>query len=64
MEKQPFLLVVLNTDERKLINERQIVSVEEYEDGLAYIRMSNGDELIVKEPTYGEWENDYHTRKY
>ena len=64
MIKQPFLLVVLNTGERKLINENQVVSVEEYENGFAYLRMSNGDELILKEPAYGDWENDYHSRKY
>ena len=63
MQKQPFLLVVLNTGERKLINENQVVSVEEYKDGNAHLRMSNGDEIIVKEPAYGDWENDYHSRK-
>lgn len=64
MEKQPFLLVVLDTGKRKLINESQVVSVEEHEKGYAILRMSNGDELIIKEPPYADWENDYHSRKY
>lgn len=55
---------MLASGERKLINENQVVSVEEHENGYAYLRMSNGDELIVKEPAYGDWENDFHARKY
>lgn len=62
--KQPFLLVLLADGETKLVNESQVVSVEEYEKGYAYLRMSNGDELIVKDPPYQQWENDYHSRKY
>jgi len=62
--KQPFLLVLLADGEKKLVNESQVVSVEEHEKGYAYLRMSNGDELIVKDPPYQLWENDYHSRKY
>ena len=62
MEKQPFLLVLLENDKRKLINEAQVVSVEKHENGYACLRMSNGDEIIIKNPNYEEWENDYHSR--
>lgn len=63
MEKQPFLLVILQDGQRKIINEAQVVSVEADEQGCAYLRMSNGDEIIVKSPNYEDWENDCHSRK-
>lgn len=63
MEKQPFLLVTLAGGEKKLINEKQVVSVELEEQGHAYIRMSNGDDFVVKTPGYDDWENDFHARK-
>ncbi len=64
MEKQPLLLVLLADDgKKKLINEAQVVSVEEREHGNACLRMSNGDEIIIKSPNYEAWENDYHSRK-
>ena len=62
MEKQPFLLVLLENDKKMLINEAQVVSVEEYENGYARLKMSNSDVFIVKNPNYEEWENDYHSR--
>lgn len=62
MENQPFRLVILVNDERKLINENQVVSVEEHEKGYAYLRMSNGDEFVIKQPRYEDWENDFHSR--
>ncbi len=63
MEKQPFLLVVLESGQRKVINEAQVVSVEEAEKGFAYLKMSNGDEIVVQSPKYEDWENDCHARK-
>lgn len=63
MEKQPFLLVLLANGSTKLINERHVVSVGKYTEGYAQLRMSNGDEIIVKSPAYEDWENDYHARK-
>ena len=64
MANQPFVLIVLIDGKRKLINESQVVSIEEQEHGCAYLRMSNGDEFVIKEPNYENWENDYHSRKY
>ncbi len=62
MKKQPFLLVLLENGKTKLINESQVVSVEG-KNKLVYLRMSNGDEIIIKQPAYEDWENDFHTRK-
>lgn len=64
MEKQPFLVVRLKDGTTKLINEAQVVSVEKHKQGFAYIRMSNGDEFIVETPSYDDWEDDFHSRKY
>lgn len=63
MKKQPFLLVFLEDGKKKLINESQVVSVGEGKNKLVHLRMSNGDEIIIKKPAYEDWENDYHTRK-
>ena len=63
MGKQPFLLIVLESGQRKIINEAQVCSVENHVNGFACLKMSNGDELIVQSPNYEDWENDVHARK-
>jgi len=67
MENQPFRVVQLKGGLTKIINEAQVVSVEKQDsDGqaYAYIRMSNGDNFLVENPPYEDWENDCHSRKY
>jgi len=59
--KRP-LLVTLSDGREILINEDQICSIEEWENG-AKICMSNGSEYFCKIPSYNQWKNDYHIRE-
>lgn len=59
------LLVILTDGTELIINELQVVSID-LELGLipySKIKMSNGDVLHVKSPTYKEWKNDIHIKK-
>jgi len=61
---QPFRIVTLDDGKQIMINEAHVVSATPNEERHAIVRMSNGDELVVIEPDYDDWEYDAHTRKY
>lgn len=57
------LHVILTDDRQIIINEEQVCSIEPV-GHVAKIRMSNGDEWMVRSPTFAEWENDVIKRDY
>ena len=60
MERLEYLIKVVLQDETTiLINGLQVCSVERVSDNnLAKLRMSNGDEWIIKNPSFDSWEAD------
>jgi len=63
-EPQPYFIVKLENGERILVNEYHVSTIRPSHDGYAELKMSNGDILIVADPPYSDWENDYHRRKW
>lgn len=61
---QPLFPIILENEKTLLINEAHVVSVDKGPNGEAIIRLSNGDEHISITPAYGDWEDDYLTRKW
>ena len=60
---QPFLVVQKEDGKCVVLNEAHVSTVSPHEKGYAIVRMSNGDELILINPAYDEWENDAIARK-
>lgn len=59
--KRP-ILITQQDGQEIVINEDQICTITPLEPNLAVIRMSNGDEIICREPTYNNWKNDVYIR--
>ena len=61
--KQPFLIVILETNEQIIVNEANVVSISKHPKGHAILSMTNGEKHIVASPAYQVWENDFYVRK-
>jgi len=64
---QPLLKVQLaessGDDKFIIINENHVVTVRRHTDGHAIVIMSTGEELIISNPSFVEWEGDCYVRK-
>jgi len=56
------LSITLKNGKKILINEDQVCTVKQTEEGLN-LTMSNGESMIITSPTYEEWENDEFIRR-
>jgi hypothetical protein len=63
MKPQPLIIVTLIDNSKIMLNEAHVVSVAKIGEA-AMVNLSNGDVLTVISPSYDEWENDVHSRKY
>ena len=64
---QPLLKVRLINEDAKnecvIVNENHVAYVKPHPKGYAILVMSTGEELVVAEPRFVEWEGDCYIRK-
>ncbi len=67
---QPFYYATLEDGTKFLLNENQVSTIKpgnkinDDRDRQAIITMSNGEVLVVIDPSYSNWEADFYTRKF